>query len=71
MNELVKFNEQECERLFPVKKNLEAMKRGATIKAPRYQRSSIQTTIERIKDVNHKRFSISTVGRNINIKRIL
>ena len=49
MKELSNINEV-VEKLSPVKRTLETMKRGAVITAPRYQKSSIRSTMERIKD---------------------
>ena len=68
MKELQNINK--AERLKPVKKTLENMKKGAVIEAPRYQRSSIRTTMDRIKDESFKRYSIKTVNTIIQIKRI-
>ena len=68
MKELTNFNQ--VERLKPVKQTLENMKKGAVIEAPRYQRSSIRTTMDRIKDESFKRYSIKTVNTIIQIKRI-
>ena len=68
MKELQNINK--AERLKPVKKTLENMKKGAVIEAPRYQRSSIRTTMDRIKDESFKRYSIKTVNSLIQIKRI-
>ena len=69
MKELSNINEV-VEKLSPVKRTLENMKRGEVIKAPRYQRSSIRTTMDRIKDESFKRYSIKTVNTIIQIKRI-
>ena len=69
MKELSNINEV-VEKLSPVKRTLETMKRGAVIEAPRYQRSSIRTTMDRIKDESFKRYSIKTVNTIIQIKRI-
>ena len=68
IKELTNFNQ--VERLKPVKQTLENMKKGAVIEAPRYQRSSIRTTMDRIKDESFKRYSIKTVNSLIQIKRI-
>ena len=69
MKELSNINEV-VEKLSPVKRTLENMKRGEVIKAPRYQKSSIRSTMERIKDESQKRYSIKTVNTIIQIKRI-
>ena len=69
MKELSNINEV-VEKLSPVKRTLETMKKGAVIEAPRYQRSSIRTTMDRIKDESFKRYSIKTVNTIIQIKRI-
>ena len=69
MKELSNINEV-VEKLSPVKRTLETMKRGAVIKAPRYQKSSVRSTMERIKDESQKRYSIKTVNTIIQIKRI-
>ena len=69
MKELSNINEV-VEKLSPVKRTLETMKRGAVITAPRYQKSSIRSTMERIKDESQKRYSIKTVNTIIQIKRI-
>ena len=69
MKELSNINEV-VEKLSPVKRTLETMKRGAVITAPRYQKSSIRSTMGRIKDESHKRYSIKTVNTIIQIKRI-
>ena len=69
MKELSNINEV-VEKLSPVKRTLETMKRGAVIKAPRYQKSTVRSTMERIKDESQKRYSIKTVNTIIQIKRI-
>ena len=72
MNDLEKINEEvnQTAKLSPVKQTLENMKKGAVITAPRYQKSSIRTTMDRIKDESFKRYSIKTVNTIIQIKRI-
>ena len=73
MNDLEKINEEvnQTAKLSPVKQTLENMKKGAVITAPRYQRSSIRTTMDRIKDESHKRYSIKTINSIIQIKRVI
>lgn len=73
MNDLEKFNEEvnQIAKLSPVKQTLENMKKGAVITAPRYQKSSIRSTMDRIKDVSHKRYSIKTINSIIKIKRVI
>ena len=73
MNDLNNLNEavKQTERLKPVKQTLENMRKGAVIDAPRNQKASIQSTIERIKDVSHKRYSIKTINSIIQIKRVI
>ena len=73
MNDLEKFNEEvnQIAKLSPVKQTLENMKKGAVITAPRYQKSSIRSTMDRIKDVSHKRYSIKTINSIIQIKRVI
>ena len=72
MNDLEKFNEEvnQIAKLSPVKQTLENMKKGAVIIAPRYQKSSIRSTMDRIKDESHKRYSIKTINSIIQIKRV-
>ena len=73
MNDLEKFNEEvnQIAKLSPVKQTLENMKKGAVIIAPRYQKSSIRSTMDRIKDESHKRYSIKTINSIIQIKRVI
>ena len=73
MNELEKINEEvnQIAKLSPVKQTLENMKKGAVIIAPRYQKSSIRSTMDRIKDESHKRYSIKTINSIIQIKRVI
>ena len=71
MKELQNINSGQVERLKPVKTTLEKMKLGSTVIAPTYQRPSIQSTICRIKDESHKRYSIKKVAPNIIVKRIV
>ena len=73
MNDLEKINEEvnQIAKLSPVKQTLENMKKGAVIIAPRYQKSSIRSTMDRIKDVSHKRYSIKTINSIIQIKRVI
>ena len=72
MNDLEKINEEvnQIAKLSPVKQTLENMKKGAVIIAPRYQKSSIRSTMDRIKDESHKRYSIKTINSIIQIKRV-
>ena len=72
MNDLEKINEDvnQTAKLSPVKQTLENMKKGAVITAPRYQKSSIRSTMDRIKDESHKRYSIKTINSIIQIKRV-
>ena len=73
MNDLEKINEEvnQIAKLSPVKQTLENMKKGAVIIAPRYQKSSIRSTMDRIKDESHKRYSIKTINSIIQIKRVI
>ena len=73
MNDLENINEEvnQIAKLSPVKQTLEKMKKGAVITAPRYQKSSIRSTMDRIKDVSHKRYSIKTINSIIQIKRVI
>lgn len=73
MNDLEKINEEvnQTAKLSPVKQTLENMKKGAVITAPRYQKSSIRSTMDRIKDESHKRYSIKTINSIIQIKRVI
>ena len=73
MNDLEKINEEvnQTAKLSPVKQTLENMKRGEVITAPRYQKSSIRSTMDRIKDESHKRYSIKTINSIIQIKRVI
>ena len=72
-NDLEKINEEvnQTAKLSPVKQTLENMKKGAVITAPRYQKSSIRSTMDRIKDESHKRYSIKTINSIIQIKRVI
>lgn len=63
-------NIKQVPRLSPLRQSMENMKIGAVIEAPRYQKSSVRTTMERIKDESQKRYSIKTVDTIIQIKRI-
>lgn len=71
MKELQNINKEQVARLKPVKTTLESMRLGSTVIAPTYQRPSIQSTICRIKDESHKRYSIKKVVPNIIVKRIV
>ena len=71
MKELQNINKGQVSRLSPVKATLESMRLGSVVTAPTYQRSSIQSTICRIKDESHKRYSITKKVPNIIIKRIV
>ncbi len=58
-------------RLETPKHDLENLRIGKTIDAPRNQRASIKQAIARIKDECHKRYSIKTMSDyHITIKRI-